>query len=160
MINNFGGISFVKYGVNNNRFFMTQEIRIILKILFSILRNTVKPWREITFNKFEGIRNWDSVGFNTKQGLEILFFDILRVIGISGKRSFNRLVNRGCSIRVIGQGKNSGVIGPRGGSQGGETVSNFNRRNKFFFNNLFGGFSQMVIFRSSTCHCDTTEIHR
>ena len=57
MINNFGGISFVKYGVNNNRFFMTQEIRIILKILFSILRNTVKPWREINFNKFEGIRN-------------------------------------------------------------------------------------------------------
>ena len=57
MINNFGGISFVKYGVNNNRFFMTQEIRIILKILFSILRNTVKPWREITLNKFEGIRN-------------------------------------------------------------------------------------------------------
>ena len=30
VVNNFGGISFVRYGVDNNRFFMTQKIRIIL----------------------------------------------------------------------------------------------------------------------------------
>ena len=71
---------------------------------------------EITFSKFERIRNGDSVGFNIKQVLEILSFDVLRVIRIFGKNSFNRLVNRGYGIRVIGRGKNSGVIGPRDGS--------------------------------------------
>ena len=76
----------------------------------------MKHWREITFSKFERIKNGDSVGFNIKQVLEILFFDVLGVIGIFGKSSFNRLVNRGYGIRVIGRGKNSGVIGPRDGS--------------------------------------------
>ena len=76
----------------------------------------MKHWREITFSKFERIRNGDSVGFNIKQVLEILSFDVLRVIGIFGKNSFNRLVNRGYGIRAIGRGKNSGVIGPRDGS--------------------------------------------
>ena len=75
----------------------------------------MKHWREITFSKFERIRNGDFFGFIIKQVLEILFFDVLRVIGISGKSSSNRLVNRGYGIRVIGQGKNSGVIGPRDG---------------------------------------------
>ena len=81
-----------------------------------MLRNLVKSCREIGFSKFERIKNCDSIGFNTKQVLEILFFDILRVIGIFGKSSFNRLVNRGYGIRVKGRGKNSGVIGPRDGS--------------------------------------------
>ena len=76
----------------------------------------MKLWREITPSKSERIRNRGSVGFNIKQVLEILFFDVLRVIGIFGKSSFNRLVNRGYGIRVIGRGKNSGVIGPRDGS--------------------------------------------
>ena len=76
----------------------------------------MKHWREITFSKFERIRNGDFVRFNIKQVLEILFFDVLRVIGIFGKSSFNRLVNRGYGIKVIGQRKNSGVIGPRDGS--------------------------------------------
>ena len=76
----------------------------------------MEHWREITFSKSERIRNGNSVGFNIKQVLEILFFDVLRVIGIFGKSSFNRLVNRGYGIRVIGRGKNSGVIGPRDGS--------------------------------------------
>ena len=67
-----------------------------------MLKNPVKSWREIAFSKFERIKNCDSIGFNTKQVLEILFFDILRVIGIFGKSSSNRLVNRGYSIRVIG----------------------------------------------------------
>ena len=62
----------------------------------------MKSWREIAFCKFERIKNCDSIGFNTKQVLEILFFDILRVIGIFGKSNSNRLVNRGYSIRVIG----------------------------------------------------------
>ena len=76
----------------------------------------MKHWKEITFSKFERIRNGDPVGFNIKQVLEILSFDVLRVIRIFGKNSFNRLVNRGYGIRVIGRGKNSGVIGPRDGS--------------------------------------------
>ena len=76
----------------------------------------MKHRREITFSKFERIKNRDSVGFNIKQVLEILFFDVLRAIGISGKSSFNRLVNRGYGIRVIERGKNSGVVGPRDGS--------------------------------------------
>ena len=76
----------------------------------------MKHWKEITFSKFERIRNGDSIGFNIKQVLEILSFDVLRVIRIFGKNSFNRLVNRGYGIRVIGRGKNSGVIGPRDGS--------------------------------------------
>ena len=92
-----------------------------------MLRNPVKPCREIAFSKFERIRNWDSIGFNIKQVLEVLFFDVLRVIGIFGKSSSNRLANRGYSIKVIGWGKNSGVIGYRDGSYGGETISNFNR---------------------------------
>ena len=79
----------------------------------------MKHWREITFSKFERIRNGDSVGFNIKQVLEILFFDLLRATGISGKSNFNRLVNRGYGIRVIGLGKNSGVIGPRDASWDG-----------------------------------------
>ena len=66
-----------------------------------MLRNPLKSWREIAFSKFERIRNCDSIRFNTKQVLQILFFDILRVIGISGKNSSNRLVNRSYSIRVI-----------------------------------------------------------
>ena len=73
-----------------------------------MLRNPVKSLKEITFSKFERIRNGDSVGFNTKQVLEIFFFDVLRVIGISGKSSSNRLVNRGYGIRVIGRDKHSG----------------------------------------------------
>jgi len=48
--------------------------------------------------------------------LEILFFDVLRVIGISRKSISNRLVNRGYGIRVIGRGKKNEVIGPRDGS--------------------------------------------
>ena len=76
----------------------------------------MKHWREIAFSKFKRIRNGDSVGFNIEQVLEVLFFDVLRVIGIFGKSSFNRLVNRGYVIRVIGRGKNSRVIGPRDGS--------------------------------------------
>ena len=76
----------------------------------------MKLRREITLSKSERIRNRGSVGFNIKQVLEILSFDVLRVIRIFGKNSFNRLVNRGYGIRVIGRGKNSGVIGPRDGS--------------------------------------------
>ena len=109
-----------------------------------MLRNPVKPCREIAFSKFERIRNWDSIGFNIKQVLEVLFFDVLRVIGIFGKSSSNRLVNRGYSLKVIGWGKNSGVIGHRDGSYGGETISNFNRRSRFIFDNLFGGFSRCL----------------
>ena len=30
VVNNFGGISFVRYGVNNNKFFLMQKIIIIL----------------------------------------------------------------------------------------------------------------------------------
>ena len=60
----------------------------------------MKLWREITPSKSERIRNGGSVGFNIKQVLEILFFDVLR--GIFGKNSFNRLVNKGYGIRVIG----------------------------------------------------------
>ena len=60
----------------------------------------MKHRREITFGKSERIKNRDSVGFNIKQVLEILFSDVLR--GIFGKNSFNRLVNRGYGIRVIG----------------------------------------------------------
>ena len=53
----------------------------------------MKLWREITPSKSERIRNGGSVGFNIKQVLEILFFDVLR--GISWKNSFDGPVNRG-----------------------------------------------------------------
>ena len=59
----------------------------------------MKLRREITLSKSERIRNRGSVGFNIKQVLEILFFDVLR--GIFWKNSFNGLVNRGYGIRVI-----------------------------------------------------------
>ena len=58
-----------------------------------MLQYPMKFRREITPSKSERIKNRGSVGFNIKQVLEILFFDVLR--GIFWENSFNGPVNRG-----------------------------------------------------------------
>ena len=53
----------------------------------------MKLRREITLSKSERIRNRGSVGFNIKQVLVILFFDVLG--GTFWTNSFDGPVNRG-----------------------------------------------------------------
>ena len=56
---------------------------------------------KIICSKFKGVFDHSFVGFNGKQVLEVLFFNILRSIGVLGEGGFNRLVGKDQSIRII-----------------------------------------------------------
>ena len=57
VIDNLGTISFVSYGCNSDGILMTQNVRIVLHILFTVLNDPMKFWRKIASHKPKGISN-------------------------------------------------------------------------------------------------------
>ena len=93
MINNLITISLVFYGFNTDWILMSQNVRIVLHILLTMLRNPVKLWRKISSSKPKGVSNGSPILLYGKQVLNRLFFNILWSIGIIRVNSFNRLGN-------------------------------------------------------------------
>ena len=57
VIDNLGTISFVCYGCNSDGILMTQNVRIVLHILLTMLRNQMKFWGKIASSKPKGVRD-------------------------------------------------------------------------------------------------------
>ena len=95
MINNLITFSLVFYGFNSDWILMTQNVRIVLHILLTVLKNPVKLWRKITSSKPKGVSNGSTIWLYGKQVLNRLFFNILWSIGSIRVNSFNRLGNTG-----------------------------------------------------------------
>ena len=57
---------------------------------------------KIFCSKFKGVFDHSLVGLDRKQVLAILFFNITRSNGISGKSGLNRMISNDNSIWIIG----------------------------------------------------------
>ena len=57
MINNLSTVSFVSYGFNSDGILMTQNVKIVLHILLTMLRNPMKFWGKIASSKSKGVSN-------------------------------------------------------------------------------------------------------
>ena len=95
VINNLSTVSFVFYGFNSDGILMTQDVRIVLHILLTVLRDPMKLWGKIASSKPKRVSNRSPIWLNRKQVLNKLFFNILWSIRSLGINSFNRLGNTG-----------------------------------------------------------------
>ena len=130
--------------------------RVILQVFTGIFRNPMKVQRKIILSKFLEICNHSPVGFNRKQVLAILFFDITGSIGISWKSSLNGMNSNGNRIWIIRGCKNNWIIGFRNGTKDSKATSNFNWWSRFMLNQLFTNIcSRLFIFWSLACHYGT-----
>ena len=64
VINNLGTVSFVSYGFNSDGILMTQDVRIVLHILLTMLRDTMKLWGKIASSKPKRVSNRSPIRLN------------------------------------------------------------------------------------------------
>ena len=57
VINNLGTVSFVSYGFNSGGILMTQNVKIVLHILLTMLRDPMKFWGKIASSKPKEVSN-------------------------------------------------------------------------------------------------------
>ena len=95
VINNLSIVSFVFYGFNSDGILMTQDVRIVLHILLTVLRDPMKLWGKIASSKPKMVSNRSPIWLNRKQVLNRFFLNILWSTGSFGINSFNRLGNTG-----------------------------------------------------------------
>ena len=57
VVNNLSIVSFIFYGFNSDGLLMTQNVRIVLYILLTMLRDPMKLWRKIASSKPKRISN-------------------------------------------------------------------------------------------------------